>query len=248
MCRHKQRLDGWFESEQAGYQPNTQFNATMWVNNWMSECMNAWRNQGITQVGTSARIRTYQEVIIETAMLVVMHQGWEVSRKVLLPSHRLTLHDTTMTHQHVSHLDHWCHMYAAAKTQRLWKQKQNYVTWQATQCMPADQVVGCLHCNMLQQYKTCWCTKRSWTEHGSRSDWSVMTLQCVDGHWSQCSNRQSWSFSSFVIGVWCMTALLQLAEPAILSLQLTIEVLITMQSMAEHDSHMWPWQMRETSL
>jgi len=65
-------------------------------------------------VGDGQRVSSLdQEVIVHTTMLVVMHCCRPVGWQELYFAQGFTLHNAAMAQQHVGHLYHWCHMYAA---------------------------------------------------------------------------------------------------------------------------------------
>ena len=61
----------------------------------------------------------HQEVIVDPTMLVVMSDGRPVGRHVLGLAQGSALQHAPMMHQHVSHLEYRCRMYAASRADTL---------------------------------------------------------------------------------------------------------------------------------
>ena len=62
---------------------------------------------GCVIVGDGQRVAGLdEEVVVDTAMLVVMHQRRPVGGHLLQPAHSFVLQHTPMADQHVTHLQH----------------------------------------------------------------------------------------------------------------------------------------------
>ena len=62
---------------------------------------------GLVAVGDGQRVSSlHQEVVVQAAMLVVMHKGCPVGAPHKGPVHGFALDDAAMAQQHVSHLYH----------------------------------------------------------------------------------------------------------------------------------------------
>ncbi len=62
---------------------------------------------GLVIVGDCQRVaRLDEEVVVEAAVLVVVHHGRPIGGHLLLPVHGATLQHTAVAQQHVAHLNH----------------------------------------------------------------------------------------------------------------------------------------------